>query len=166
MNTPSRRRSVLVAAAGALALSALSAARLSAGQTDRAPRETQRAPRLFTRMARQLHLDADQRTQFRAILKTHADEIEAQLRASRDARRAIHAAATAEPVDEAAIRSLARKLGDAHAGGALLLARIRAEALPILTTEQQEKLRKLDSRRLRRSEKLLFSLPPWLRGES
>lgn len=167
MNTPSLRRSVLVAAAaGALALSALSATRLSAGQTDRAPRETHRAPRLFARVARQLHLNQDQRTQIRAILKTHADEIEAQLRASRDARRALHDAATAEPVDEAAIRSLAEQLGDAHAGGALLLARIRAEALPILTAEQQEKLRRLDSRRSRRGEKLLHSLPAWLRGES
>ncbi len=166
MNTPSLRRSVLAAAAGALAVSFPFAAALSAGQAGRAPREKRGAPRLFARVARHLDLTADQRAQVRAILKAHAEEIEAQLRAGREARRALHDAARAEPVGEAAIRDLARRLGEAHAGGALLLARIRAEALPILTAEQQEKLRHLDSRRLRRGEKLLHSLPPWLRGES
>ena len=43
-------------------------------------------------------------------------------------------------------------------------ARRRPEALPILTPGRQEKLRNLDSRRLR-GEKRLHSLPAWLERE-
>ena len=72
----------------------------------------------------------------------------------------------AEPIDEAAIRGLAQQLGDTHADGALLFARIRAEALPILTAEQQEKLRDFRSHRLQRGDEWLRSLRDWLRADS
>lgn len=166
MSTPKIRRSVLIAAAGALAVSSLFAGRLSAGQTDRASRGMDMAPRLFARVARRLDLTEDQQARIRAILQAHAGEIEAQARAGRDARRALGEAAIAEPVDEAAIRGLARELGDAHAGGALLFARIRAQALPILTPEQQEKLRGFRSHRLQRGDEWLRSLQDWLKSES
>ena len=166
MRIPKIRRSVLIAAAGALAVSGLFAVRLLAGQADRALRGKDTAPRLFARVVRRLDLTEDQQVRIRAILKAHAAEIEAQARAGRDARRALGDAATAEPVDEAAIRGLAQQLTDAHADGALLFARIRAEALPILTAEQQEKLRSFRSHRLQRGDQWLESLQDWLRGES
>lgn len=167
MTTPSLRRPVFIAAAvGALAVSGLFAARLSAGQTDRVSRGKATAPRLFARVARRLDLTEDQQNRIRAILKAHAAEIEAQVRAGRNARRALGEAAMAEPADEATIRSLGRQLGEAQAGGAVLLARIRAEALPILTAEQLEKLRSFRSRRVQRGDRWLQSLQDWLRGES
>lgn len=166
MSIPKIRRSVLIAAAGALAVSGLFAGRLLAGQADRASHGKDIAPRLFARVVRRLDLTEDQQVRIRAILKAHAAEIEVQARAGRDARRALGDAAMAEPPDEAAIRGLAQQLGAAHADGALLFARIRAEALPILTAEQQEKLRSFRSHRLQRGDQWLQSLQDWLRGES
>ena len=167
MSVSKIRRPALMAAAGALAVSGLFAGRLLAGQTDRPSHRHggDGAPRLFARVARRLDLTEDQRARMRAVLKAHAAEIEAQARARRDARRALGEAAGTEPVDEAAIRGFSQQLADAHVAGALLFARIRAEALPILTPEQQEKLRKFRSRRLERRDERLRSLQEWLRSE-
>lgn len=168
MSIPNIRRSVLIAAgAGALAVSALFTGRLLAGQTERhGPRGQDMAPRLFARISRHLELTADQQARIRAVLKDHAAEIEAQVRAGRDARRALHEAVLAQPPDEAAVRGLAQQLGDAHAGGALLFAKIRAEATPILTAEQQAKLQDFHARRRHRGDASLEELQDWLRGEN
>lgn len=168
MSIPNIRRSVLIAAGvGALAVSALFAGRLLAGQTERhGPRAGATAPRLFARISRHLELTADQQARIRAVLKDHAAEIEAQVRAGRDARRALHEAVLRESPDEAAVRGLAQQLGNAHADGALLFAKIRAEASPILTAEQQTKLQEFRARRRHRGDASLEELQDWLRGEN
>ena len=104
------------------------------------------APRMFGRLARTLSLSADQKAQIKSILRSHAPEIEAQITAGAAARRALHNAIQMQPVDESAIRARATEAGSVHAEGAVLFAKIRAEVLPILTSEQKQKLQSLDER--------------------
>jgi Spy/CpxP family protein refolding chaperone len=152
-------------AVGALALSGLFAGRLlgrQMGPDFHGPR----ASHMFDHVARQLDLTDAQQKQIRAILKTHADEILAQVRAGMDARHALHDAVLAEPPDETAIRSLGMQVGTVHAEGALLFAKVRAEIWPILTAEQQQKFVTFHSKMGRRGGDELQSLESFLRGES
>ena len=156
------RRSVLLTAGlGVLAVGGLLAGRLFARGVESSHGM---APRMFYRMARALDLTDAQRSQVRSILKNHAPQIEAQARAVIAARRALHDAVLAQPMDEAAIRSRALDLGNAHAEGAVLFARIHAEIAPILTQDQKDKLQQLRERMRQRSDDSLKSLDEWLRS--
>ena len=158
------RRSILIAAgAAALALSGLFAARLAAHQPGMGPEG--RAPRAYQRAVRRLGLTDDQQRLVRGILRTHADEIEAQIRAGADGRRALAAATVAQPPNEAEIRRLALALGGVKAESAVLRARIRSEIWPILTVEQQQKARALRTKSGRKAERRLEALDRWLRAE-
>ena len=78
-----------------------------------------------------------------AILKTHADEIVAHVKAGMDARRALHDAVLAQPTDEAAHpQRSAAQVGTVHADGALLFAKIRSEIWPILTPSSSRSSRR------------------------
>jgi Spy/CpxP family protein refolding chaperone len=142
------RKTALVAATAAfVAGGGLLAGRLFAGSLNGqggASGFDHSAPRMFGRLARTLGLSADQKAQIKSILRSHAVEIEAQMTAGAAARHALHDAIKAQPVDEAAIRARAAEAGIVHANGAVLFARIRAEVLPILTTDQKQKLQSLD----------------------
>jgi Spy/CpxP family protein refolding chaperone len=124
------------------------------------------ASHMFARISRHLDLTEGQQTQIRAVLKAHASEIETQVQAGMDARRALHEAVMVQPTDEAAIRSLGEKVGAAHAEGALLCAKIRAEVWPILTADQQEKLQNFHSRMREHGNEAMKSLDQWLRGQN
>jgi Spy/CpxP family protein refolding chaperone len=124
------------------------------------------APRMFARISRRLDLTEDQQAQIRAVLKTHAAEIEAQVQAGMDARRALHEAVMVQPADETAIRSLGEQVGTAHAEGALLFAKIRTEVWPILTADQREKLQNFHSRMRHHGDEAVKSLDQWLRQEN
>lgn len=140
------RKSVL-AGAGilALAIGGLVAGRLSAGAF---PQRTHSefAPRVFARIARALDLTDDQKIQIKAVLKTHAAEIEAQMKASSSARRALHQAVLAQSIDENAIRAAAASLGSAEGDGAVLFAKIRTEVEPILTDAQRSRMQQFRQR--------------------
>jgi Spy/CpxP family protein refolding chaperone len=166
MSIQNIRRSVLIAAGiGALAVSGLLAGRLVAHQMGGGgPFGGPMAPRLFRHVARQLDLTDAQQAQIREILKTHADEIEAQVQSGMKARRALHDAILVTPTDEATIRQRAQELGGVHAEGALLFARVRAEVWPLLTAEQQQKAVSLHTRRRERGDDALRSLDSFLRG--
>ena len=145
--TIQRVRKSVLAGAGILALAAggLVAGRLSAGAfPQRAHSEF--APRVFARIARALDLSADQKSQIKAVLTTHAAEIEAQMKDSASARRALHQAVLAQPIDENAIRAAAAALGSVEADGAVLFAKIRTEVEPILTEAQRAKIRQFRER--------------------
>lgn len=160
------RRSVLVAAAvTALAVSGLFAGRLFARQMGDHFAGAM-APHVFDHIARELDLSDPQRAQVRAILRSHADEIEAHVRAGMGARRALHDAVLAQPTDEAAIRSLAHEFGNVHGDGAVLVAKIRAEVWPILSAEQQQKLASLHGRMRHRGDEAMKSLDCFLRGDN
>lgn len=160
------RKSVLVATVfGVLVVSGLLAGRLLARQGDLGHMRADAAPHMFRHLARQLDLSADQQTQIRGVLKNHADEIEAQVKAGMNARRALHQAVLAQPVDEQAIRSLAMRAGEVHGDTAVLYAKIRAEVWPILTADQQSRMAQLHGRMKDRGDAALESLDKWLRGE-
>ncbi len=162
------RRSVLIAAGIlALAVSGLIAGRLFGRQLGPDHGHGPKAQRIFEHLASELDLSAAQRTQVRGILKSHADEILAHVRASMDARRNLQEAVTTQPSpDDAAIRSLAAQIGQVHADGALLIVKIRSEILPILTPDQRQKLASLHARMGNRGDEELETLGAFLRGES
>ncbi len=160
------RKSVLVGAGIAvLGAAGLAAGRLSAGAFPGRGR-SDFGPRAFGRISRALDLSDDQKTQIKAILKTHAAEIQAQIKASASARRAVHDAVLAQPLDETAIRAAAQKLGQVHADGAVLFARIRTEVQPILTDEQRAKIQTFRERMRGRAESALKSFDALLESDS
>jgi len=141
------RNSILTAAAIlALAVGGLFAGRLSADAFPHGGRGGDFPTRMFTHMSRALDLTADQQAQVKDILRAHQPEIEAQLTGSRAARQALHAAVVAQPFDEATIRARAADVGKAQADGAVLFARLRSQIDPILTPDQKEKVKTLQSR--------------------
>lgn len=167
MSIQNVRRSVLVAAGiVALAVSGLFAGRLFGRQMGPGFGHGHNASRMFDHLAQELDLSDAQRAQVRGVLKAHADEILAQVKAGMDARRALHDAVMAQPSDEAAVRSLAAQVGTVHGDGALLIVKVRSEIWPILTPEQQQKLASLHARMGRRGDEGLQSLGAFLRGQS
>jgi Spy/CpxP family protein refolding chaperone len=164
MSIQNVRRSVLVAAAlVALAVTGIFAGRLVANQMG-GHFGGPMAPRMFGHLAKQLDLSDAQQGQIREILKTHADEIETHVKSAMDARRALHDAVLVQPTDEGTIRQRAQELGNVHAEGALLFARIRTEVWPLLTAEQQQKVATLHSHMREHSDEALKSLDTFLRG--
>ena len=149
---------VLIAA---LAVGGLLAGRLSAGAFPQRG-HSEFGPRIFGHIARALDLSGDQKARIKTILKTHASEIETQMKASAAARQAVHDAVLAEPVDEATIRAAAERLGQVHADGAVLFAKIRTEVQPILTEEQQAKIQKFRDRASRRADSAVKSFEAFL----
>jgi len=149
----------------ALAVGGLLAGRLSAGAFPQRG-HSEFGPRLFGRIARALDLTDDQKSQIKAILKTHASEIETQMKASAAARRAVHEAVLAQPVDEAAIRAAAQRLGEVHADGAVLFAKIRTEVQPLLTEEQRAKIQKFRERARHQTDSALKSFEAILESGS
>lgn len=159
MPIPANRRTLtLTATAGAFALGGLLAAHLSAHTPDRSLGE----PRVL-RHARRLGLSEDQKEQIRGILKAHAADVEAQMRAAQNGRKALREAMAVQPIDEGRIRQQALALGEVRADGAVLRARIRSEIWPLLTAEQQEKAKQLRTRKGQREKRRMEALERWLR---
>lgn len=146
MSIRNLRRSVLaIAGVGVLAAGGLFAGRLLAGALPERSHD-RFAPGIFGRIARSLDLTDEQKTQIKGILRSHAAEIDEQMKVSAEARRALHDEILADPVDEGAIRARAMDLARAQADGAVLVARIRAEVYPILTAGQREKIERYHER--------------------
>ncbi len=165
MSIQNVRRSVLIGAALlVLAVTGIFAGRLVAHQMGGHYGAPMMAPRLFGHLARQLDLSDTQQGQIRDILKNHADEIEAHVKSAMDARRALHDAVLVQPTDEPTIRQRAQELGNVHADGALLFARIRSEVWPLLSADQQQKMATLHSHMREHSDEALKSLDSFLRG--
>jgi Spy/CpxP family protein refolding chaperone len=160
------QRSILIAAGiVALAAAGLLAGRLSAGaMPGRGHRDF--ALHMFGRMSRALDLSDDQKARIKEILKGHAAEIEAQLKSSGAARRALHQAVLAQPADEAAIRAAARELGSVQGDGAVLFAKIRSEMDPVLTDAQREKVRQFRDRAKSRADSAVKSFEAFLEERS
>ncbi|HWZ87144.1 MAG TPA: Spy/CpxP family protein refolding chaperone [Thermoanaerobaculia bacterium] len=163
------RRSVLIAAAvAALAFSGLFAGRIFGRQMGQGQSFTHgpRAAKMFDHIASELDLTDAQRGQIRGVLKAHADEILAQVKAGMIARRALHDAVISTTADEATIRGLAAQVGAVHGDGALLIVRVRSEIWPILTPAQQEKFVAFHNKMGQRGDEALDSLGTFLRGEN
>ena len=161
------RNSVFVGTAiAALAVGALLAGRLSAGALSGGRGHGDFAPRVFSRIARALDLSDDQKTAIKAVLKTHAAEIEAQMKSSSTARRALHQAVLAQPSDEAAIRAAAEQLGRVQGDGAVLFAKIRTEIQPLLTEGQRAKIQQFRERARNHAESAIRSFEAFLESSS
>lgn len=101
---------------------------------------------------RELNLSDAQQDQIRDIVQRHRDEMRTaqdHLRTARDAQRK---AVETVPVDEGAIRAMTQQLADAETEAAILQARVHSEVWSILTADQQEQARKLESQRESRIE--------------
>ena len=160
------RRSVLIAAGVvALGLAGLLAGRVSAGAMN-AHGRGDFAFRMFRHMARALDLTDDQKAKIKDVLKAHAAEVEAQMKASGSARRALHQAVLADPIDETAIRAAATALGSVEGNGAVLFAKIRLEVDPILTDVQRGKVRQLRDKARGRADSAVKSFEALLESRS
>jgi Spy/CpxP family protein refolding chaperone len=92
---------------------------------------------------RELGLTEAQHEQVKAIMESHRDEQKAVGDKMQAARKALHAAITADAFNEAAIRAAAVEIGAAEGDAAVLQAKIHGEVIAILTPEQLKKAKEL-----------------------
>ena len=97
-------------------------------------------------MARQLNLSDAQKERFKSIEASHRDDMKALGDRAMAARQALAAVVTAETFDEATIRSRSAEVAAVEADMAVARARIRAELLQVLTSEQQAQLKQMQQR--------------------
>jgi len=95
--------------------------------------------------ARELNLTDAQREQIKAIAEKHRDEMKAIQDRMQPARKALDAAITADAFDENAIRAAAAEVAGIEADGAVLRAKVHQEGWKVLTPEQQQKAKELQS---------------------
>ena len=94
-----------------------------------------------------LDLTDDQRAQLRKIREARQSEFKAAGEKLRAAREGMRALMEADSINESAIRSKSQEVAAAEAEMAILNAKVRAESLQILTSEQQAKLKELRTNR-------------------
>lgn len=90
---------------------------------------------------RGLDLTDDQHAQLRAVVEKHQEALKATATKVREARRGLHEAASADVPNEAAVTQKAAELGAAEGAAAVLRAKVRTEALGVLTPDQQQTLK-------------------------
>lgn len=162
MSIQKLRASILIAAGVAvIAVAGLFAGRLSAGAFPQHGR-SDFGTRVFARISRALDLTDGQKSKIKDVLRSHASEIEAQMKASAAARSALHDAVLAKPTVESAIRAAALQVGQAQGDGAVLLAKIRAEVEPILTADQKAKIQAFHEKMRQRSQNAAQSFDSFL----
>lgn len=98
-------------------------------------------PMLFDR----LNLTTDQRDRVRQIRESHREEQQALRTRAAQAHQALRSAVTSATFDEPAVRTRAAEVAAVDTDVAVAEARIYAEIYQILTTEQQEQLKKFQA---------------------
>lgn len=96
-----------------------------------------------------LGLTDQQREQIRALYEQHKTELQAAREAVRTARDAQEKALDAATLDEGAVRAAATQLASAEADMLILNAKIKAEAVQLLTPDQLAKLQERKAERAR-----------------
>ena len=104
-------------------------------------------------MLERLDLTADQRDRVRQILDSHRDEQKAIGERAMKAHEALQDAVTGT-FDESAIRARAADVAAVDADGAVAQGRVYGEVFQILTADQQQKLKKLQTDMKERREKM------------
>ena len=94
-----------------------------------------------------LDLTDDQRVQLRKIREARQSEFKAAGEKLHAAREGMRALMEADSINESAIRTKSQEVAAAEADLAILNAKVRAESLQILTSEQQAKLKELRTNR-------------------
>ena len=92
---------------------------------------------------RGLDLTDDQRAQLRKIREARQSEFKAAGEKLGAARQGMRALIEADSINESAIRSKSQDVAAAEAEMAILNAKVRAESMQILTSEQQAKLKEM-----------------------
>lgn len=100
---------------------------------------------IFGPMLRQLNLTEDQQQRLRTIAESHRSEMQAIAERNRPAHEALQQAITSGTVDEGIIRARSAEVAQGDADMAILQARIYAEAVQVLTPDQQTQLKKLQA---------------------
>ncbi len=101
-----------------------------------------------------LGLTDSQREQVRATLDGHKAEFEAIRTRMQTARAALQTAVTAATFDEAAVRQASVDVAAVEADGAVLRAKVHSEVWALLTAEQQQKARALQTERAERRSQM------------
>jgi protein CpxP len=96
---------------------------------------------------RELDLSDDQKAQIKAIGESHQAEFKAVGDKMRAAREGMRALIEADTLDEAAVRAKSVEVAAAEADAAILNAKVRAQTLQVLTSEQLAKLKELRASR-------------------
>jgi periplasmic protein CpxP/Spy len=109
--------------------------------------ERMRGPGAFGPELRGLDLTDDQRAQLRKIREARQSEFKAAGDKLGAARQGMRALIEADSINESAIRAKSAEVAAAEAEVAILNAKVRAESLQILTSEQQAKLKELRTSR-------------------
>ena len=109
--------------------------------------ERMRGPGAFGPEFRGLDLTDDQRAQLRKIREARQSEFKAAGEKLGAARQGMRALIDADTINEPAIRAKSADVAAAEAEVAILNAKVRAESLQILTSEQQAKLKELRTSR-------------------
>ena len=92
---------------------------------------------------RGLDLTGDQRAQLRKIREARQPEFKAAGEKLHAAREGMRALIEADSINESAIRGKSQEVAAAEAEVAILNAKVRAESMQILTSEQQAKLKEM-----------------------
>jgi Spy/CpxP family protein refolding chaperone len=154
-----RFKSTFAAAAAALTLAGAAPVALAAAQDQAQPqqqRQRRGGPGLDGPRGmrggigpefRALDLTDDQRAQLRKIREARQPEFKAAGEKLHAAREGMRALVGADSINESAIRAKSQEVAAAEAEMAILNARVRAESLQILTSEQQAKLKELRANR-------------------
>jgi Spy/CpxP family protein refolding chaperone len=95
--------------------------------------------RLLADLASRVDLTPPQRTEIRAILASHRDQVATLVDRERDARVALRHAIQQPQVDDAAVRSASAQVAVVDADLAVERARIYAEVSAVLTPEQRDR---------------------------
>jgi Spy/CpxP family protein refolding chaperone len=92
-----------------------------------------------------LDLTADQKAKVKEVMAANREATQAVAKRMMAAREALGDAATADAIDEAAIRAKAGEIAAAEVDAALLRAKIHSQVFGLLTPDQQAKARQLRS---------------------
>ena len=98
-------------------------------------------------LGRQLQLSDSQRDQVKAIAQSHRDEWQGLAQRARTAHQALAAAVTADAVDETLIRQKSAEVAAVDADMAVARAHAHTEVLQVLTADQKNKLKELQTAR-------------------
>ena len=105
-------------------------------------------------MVERLDLTTDQRDRVKQIVDSHRQEQEALAERGMAARNALETAITASAFDESLVRARAADVAAVDADLSVARARIYAQVFQILTSEQQTKLKTLQTERQQRESQM------------
>ncbi len=92
-----------------------------------------------------LNLTDAQRDQVKSVVDSHQAEVRPLGEKAMTARRALEQAVTADMIDEGAIRAVAADVASVESDMAVARARVHADVLQVLTSDQRAKLKELQA---------------------